>query len=431
MTSSADESASWTRPWQGPPRVPHTALDEDARRASSLPATLLPAPDGMNHPLVFEPALKHFAHAYRAGEPHFGAGEEATGRAWHRARRTVLDTVLASVADGPWGDHLVLRGSVLMATWFGEAARDPGDLDFLVVPREWALDDPGSPVSSSRSPGTRQPPPTGAPYGSTRRAWSRRTSGRTSAFRADGCSCRGRRTGHPATPFSSMWCSTRSFPPPPHSPNSNRWATDRAAECRPSPRTLPGLEAAVAGHRPVSAGQGSVRCRAARGTHGAELRVGAGGVRSRWDRGSAAPRALAGGRDGRTGRLGALHRRTPVGHGEGGRVWRTSRAGAGTAAGDGDPDRGGGQVPAVGPVAATAGGVHTRDGPGHPAAALGQLADGGRDGLKAAVVVVREIVGAGSHGLADTLADVLSHEGSWQYWRDHPEACARVLDELR
>ncbi|MEE1840196.1 MULTISPECIES: nucleotidyl transferase AbiEii/AbiGii toxin family protein [unclassified Streptomyces] len=142
MTSSADESASWTRPWQGPPRVPHTALDEDARRASSLPATLLPAPDGMNHPLVFEPALKHFAHAYRAGEPHFGAGEEATGRAWHRARRTVLDTVLASVADGPWGDHLVLRGSVLMATWFGEAARYPGDLDFLVVPPEWALDDP-------------------------------------------------------------------------------------------------------------------------------------------------------------------------------------------------------------------------------------------------------------------------------------------------
>ncbi|MEU9562300.1 nucleotidyl transferase AbiEii/AbiGii toxin family protein [Streptomyces sp. NPDC048161] len=78
----------------------------------------------------------------RAGEPHFGAGEEATGRAWHRARRTVLDTVHATVADGPWGDHLVLRGSVLMATWFGEAARDPGDLDFLVVPWDWALDDP-------------------------------------------------------------------------------------------------------------------------------------------------------------------------------------------------------------------------------------------------------------------------------------------------
>ncbi|MGW0962041.1 nucleotidyl transferase AbiEii/AbiGii toxin family protein [Streptomyces gelaticus] len=64
------------------------------------------------------------------------------GRAWHRARRTVLDTVLASIADGPWGGHLVLRGSVLMATWFGDAARDPGDLDFLFVPRDWAMDDP-------------------------------------------------------------------------------------------------------------------------------------------------------------------------------------------------------------------------------------------------------------------------------------------------
>ncbi|MES9508779.1 nucleotidyl transferase AbiEii/AbiGii toxin family protein [Streptomyces sp. NPDC000609] len=142
MTSSDDGSASWTRPWQGPPRVPHTPLDEDTRRASNLPATLLPAPDGMNHPLVFEPALKQFAHACRAGEPHFGVGEETAGRAWHRARRTVLDTVLASVADGPWGDHLVLRGSLLMATWFEEAARDPGDLDFLFVPRDWAMDDP-------------------------------------------------------------------------------------------------------------------------------------------------------------------------------------------------------------------------------------------------------------------------------------------------
>ncbi|MEV7709361.1 hypothetical protein [Streptomyces sp. NPDC088270] len=46
-------------------------------------------------------------------------------------------------------------------------------------------------------------------------------------------------------------------------------------------------------------------------------------------------------------------------------------------------------------------------------------------------MVVRKIVGAGSHGLPDTLADVLSHEGNWQHWRDHPEACARVLDELR
>ncbi|MFJ1821381.1 hypothetical protein [Streptomyces sp. NPDC088139] len=68
---------------------------------------------------------------------------------------------------------------------------------------------------------------------------------------------------------------------------------------------------------------------------------------------------------------------------------------------------------------------------GTPPPRSGSWPSGGRDGLKAAVVVVRKIVGAGSHGLADTLADVLSHEGNWQHWRDHPEACARVLDELR
>ncbi|MFE4336806.1 nucleotidyl transferase AbiEii/AbiGii toxin family protein [Streptomyces sp. NPDC056831] len=36
----------------------------------------------------------------------------------------------------------MLRGSVLMATWFGGAAREPGDLDFLVVPQYWAMDGP-------------------------------------------------------------------------------------------------------------------------------------------------------------------------------------------------------------------------------------------------------------------------------------------------
>ncbi|MER5363253.1 hypothetical protein [Streptomyces sp. NPDC002785] len=89
----------------------------------------------MNHPVIFEPALKQFANAYRAGEPEFDDEDEEMGRPWHRARRTVLDTVPAAVADGPWGRHFVLRGSVLMATWFGEVARDPGALDFVVVPQ--------------------------------------------------------------------------------------------------------------------------------------------------------------------------------------------------------------------------------------------------------------------------------------------------------
>ncbi|MFB7274624.1 nucleotidyl transferase AbiEii/AbiGii toxin family protein [Streptomyces sp. NPDC056244] len=140
MTSSSDESASWARLWRGSPTVPHAPLDEAARQRWDLPRTLLPTPAGMDRPAVFDPALKQFANAYRAGEPRFP--DEETGRAWHRARRTVLDLVLAAVAEGPWADHLVLRGSVLMATWFGERARDPGDLDFVVVPRDWAMDEP-------------------------------------------------------------------------------------------------------------------------------------------------------------------------------------------------------------------------------------------------------------------------------------------------
>lgn len=110
------------------------------RHRHDLPRTLLPTPEGMNSTAVFDPALKQLGRALRAGEPRFA--DEPSARAWHRARRTVLDTVLAALADGPWADHLVLRGSVLMATWFGDAARDPGDLDFVVVPRDWAMADP-------------------------------------------------------------------------------------------------------------------------------------------------------------------------------------------------------------------------------------------------------------------------------------------------
>ncbi|WP_328885094.1 nucleotidyl transferase AbiEii/AbiGii toxin family protein [Streptomyces sp. NBC_00316] len=142
MTPSADDTASWKRLWHGSPHLPHDPLDEGTRRSADLPGTLLPAPAGLNHPVIFEPALKQFPNAYRAGEPHFEDVE--AGRAWHRARRTALDTVLAAVAAGPWADHLVLRGSVLMATWFGDAARDPGDLDFLVVPRDWSMDGPSA-----------------------------------------------------------------------------------------------------------------------------------------------------------------------------------------------------------------------------------------------------------------------------------------------
>ncbi|SOD65702.1 Nucleotidyl transferase AbiEii toxin, Type IV TA system [Streptomyces zhaozhouensis] len=119
-----------------PPRAPAA----EAPRRPRLPATLLPAPEGLRRPEIFDPALKHFPRAFRAGEPTFD--DPAARDAWHRARRTALDLVLAGVAGGRWADHLVLRGSVLLANWFGDAARDPGDLDLVVVPAAWAMDGP-------------------------------------------------------------------------------------------------------------------------------------------------------------------------------------------------------------------------------------------------------------------------------------------------
>lgn len=121
----------------GVPRAPLT----DAERARlGLPATLrrIDDEDALQRPL-FDPALKHHPNAYRAGDPDFV--EPAARTAWLAARRTAMDLVLTAVAASPWRDHLVLRGSVLLAQWFGEAAREPGDLDFVVTPAQWRIEE--------------------------------------------------------------------------------------------------------------------------------------------------------------------------------------------------------------------------------------------------------------------------------------------------
>ncbi|MBB1252033.1 nucleotidyl transferase AbiEii/AbiGii toxin family protein [Streptomyces sp. OF3] len=137
-------STNWSQvrygPWPDTP-APRKAPDEAERVACSLPATLRPIDfDGVDQPMVFDPASLHYANAMRLGEPRFGDAER--GERWRVARRYALDAALAAVADSPWAEHLVLRGSVLMTAWFGDEAREPGDLDFVVVPRSWNLDDP-------------------------------------------------------------------------------------------------------------------------------------------------------------------------------------------------------------------------------------------------------------------------------------------------
>jgi hypothetical protein len=61
------------------------------------------------------------------------------------AHRAVLDHVLGLVMGLPWSDSLVLRGSVLMRAWVGEKARDPADLDFVMLPDQSVPIDPLDP----------------------------------------------------------------------------------------------------------------------------------------------------------------------------------------------------------------------------------------------------------------------------------------------
>ncbi|MFE2936216.1 nucleotidyl transferase AbiEii/AbiGii toxin family protein [Streptomyces sp. NPDC059278] len=472
MTSSADGSVSWRRLWAGTPHVPHVPLDEETRRDSELPGTLLPAPTGMNHPVIFEPALKQFANAYRAGEPLFGDGREDVGRAWHRARRTVLDTVLASIAGGPWGGHLVLRGSVLMATWFGEEARDPGDLDFLFVPRDWAMDDPRSaglfetiardaaeaaaaargPVridaaglvtediwTYDRVPGRRMLLPwtaDGVPGGTVQLDVVFNENLPSPAVLTelqplgDGPGCRVQAVSPELSlAWKLLWLVTDAYPQ-----GKDLYDAVLLAEHTPPNYELV-REAFVLG------GTEGLRPPGAWWLNGF-------GVQTEWEHFTAEHPWVTKSAASYSGRLAqALAPLLEAAE----RLDGTDATHTMDVTDEADAVHVGDAVHAVD----AANGIDAVDAevsgryrlwarwleplvksiltaaPEDPAAALGFLAEGGQDGLTAAVVVVREIAGPRHLELADALAGVLSHEGGWQYWREHPEACEWSLNELR
>lgn len=137
MSSNWDE-LKWG-PWPEDAEVPQDRPDAGTRKRLGLPATLRPVPGAVQR-AVFDPALKHHAKAMRAGEPAFESAE--TGERWYAARRQAIDHVLAVIAGSEWVDNLVLRGSILLRAWYGHAAREPGDLDFVVVPRTWGIAEP-------------------------------------------------------------------------------------------------------------------------------------------------------------------------------------------------------------------------------------------------------------------------------------------------
>ncbi|MER7787525.1 nucleotidyl transferase AbiEii/AbiGii toxin family protein [Streptomyces sp. NPDC097640] len=145
MTEAASASeSSWTAfgwgPWPQDGTVPQEELTEATAEQMRLPKSLRPVlGEGVLQRPVFDPSMAHHARAMRPGEPQFEDAE--AGRRWYAARRRATDLVLAAVAESPWAEHLVLRGSVLLKAWYGEAAREPGDLDFVVVPDSWELAD--------------------------------------------------------------------------------------------------------------------------------------------------------------------------------------------------------------------------------------------------------------------------------------------------
>jgi hypothetical protein len=93
-----------------------------------------------DRPKLFDPALKQYPHAFRLGDPTFG--DATTQHSWHVARMTVVDHLLRMIAGTVWHDHLVLRGSLLLKAWLGDAARQPGDIDWVFRPSDVAADAP-------------------------------------------------------------------------------------------------------------------------------------------------------------------------------------------------------------------------------------------------------------------------------------------------
>ncbi|MEJ8644469.1 nucleotidyl transferase AbiEii/AbiGii toxin family protein [Streptomyces sp. MS1.HAVA.3] len=121
-------------------RTQDGAGDDWRRRQYELPRTSTAGLDTAGTgDRVFDPALKHFADGYRIADT---AVDHALRPAWQAARRTALDVVAQGVARSGRVDSLVLRGSMLMAGWFGAAAREPHDLDFVVVPQDWGIEEP-------------------------------------------------------------------------------------------------------------------------------------------------------------------------------------------------------------------------------------------------------------------------------------------------
>ncbi|MFC5183019.1 nucleotidyl transferase AbiEii/AbiGii toxin family protein [Actinomadura harenae] len=125
-------------PWPATTRLPREPLDEETARRLRIPPTVRTVTGAEQIP-VFDPAMQHHHRGIRPSEPRFD--DEAGGARWYAARRRALDHVLAGVAASRWAENLMLRGSMLLRAWYGRAARDPGDLDFVLRPSTWGVNE--------------------------------------------------------------------------------------------------------------------------------------------------------------------------------------------------------------------------------------------------------------------------------------------------
>jgi hypothetical protein len=119
----------------------HVPLTGEIREENYYPPTITAVTaEGVTQEIVFDPSMKQHFVAMRTSEPQFA--DEAQGARWYAARRAATAAVLRAVADSGFADRLVLRGSILLKTWYGDAAREPGDLDFIVDAADWGVSDP-------------------------------------------------------------------------------------------------------------------------------------------------------------------------------------------------------------------------------------------------------------------------------------------------
>lgn len=115
-----------------PPAVEPRVPAPPANPLLGYPKTYLVADETRDD--VFDPSLRHYGRAFRLADP---ALEHTHDRLrWHAAREAVVEHLLRTIAESPWRERLVLRGSVLLRAQIGDAARAPGDIDWVVLPPE-------------------------------------------------------------------------------------------------------------------------------------------------------------------------------------------------------------------------------------------------------------------------------------------------------